>query len=118
MIRRNGAGDLQLGEKYVLHILLVFPYETNVFLGIAILTTYFRHPHRHYPPANHYHIRHHMPVVETLPETHDRLPRSDANPRFNSGQCGYSRMAYQWPWHEVPQQLQLELHGRGWKDDG
>jgi hypothetical protein len=39
MIRRNGAGDLQLGEKYVLHILLVFHYETNIFLGIAMSTT-------------------------------------------------------------------------------
>ena len=38
MIHRNGAGDLQLGEKYVLHILLVFRYETDTFLGIAVLT--------------------------------------------------------------------------------
>ena len=35
------AGDLQLGEKYVLHILLVFRYETNIFLGIAMLTIWF-----------------------------------------------------------------------------
>jgi hypothetical protein len=39
MIRKNGAGDLQLGEKYVSYVLLLFSELTDVHPGIVTWTS-------------------------------------------------------------------------------
>ena len=44
MIRKNGAGDLQLGEKYVFWVYYLFGERADSYLGIATLISLFLLP--------------------------------------------------------------------------
>lgn len=103
MIQRNRAGDLQLGEKWVIPAL--FFCSVGWWTLVWVLQCQFHYlccPIGLKSSVNHHHLWCHMPVVKKLLKAHGWFSGGDANPWCNSSWHGNPRLAHQWAWSKMP----------------